>query len=191
MNPLHLFKDWYSAHLTETTVTIPAACCLSTIGLDGYPNARFVALKEVLDEKFVVTGPLNSRKGLEIDGCNKVALTFWWTEIGRQVRIQGDAAPIPPGLADSYFKDREYEAKIVSSVSSQGKPLEDVGSLNERYRQFDLDHADKNIERPANWGGYFITPVRMEFMSFSLTRFHERVMYELADGLWVQQVLQP
>ncbi len=191
MDPLQLFKDWYTAELGKTTVAIPAACCLSTIGLDGYPNARFVALKEVYNEMLVVTGPLESRKGQEIDACNKVALTFWWTATARQVRVQGVATAIPTALADSYFNQREREAKIVSSVSIQGQPLQDIRALNELYQQFDEAHRDKEVERPANWGGYFIAPVRMEFMAFQPTRFHERMLYELVDGRWQQQQLQP
>ena len=36
--------------------------CLSTEGLNGFPNARFVSLKEIRNEEFVVTGTLTSRK---------------------------------------------------------------------------------------------------------------------------------
>jgi pyridoxamine 5'-phosphate oxidase len=46
---------------------------------------------------------LNPRKGHEINLCNKVALTFWWVETERQVRIQGEATQISKALADKYF----------------------------------------------------------------------------------------
>ncbi|MFA1773422.1 pyridoxamine 5'-phosphate oxidase family protein [Rufibacter glacialis] len=92
MNPFIIFQNWLQEELNLTQVRIPTACCLSTVGLDGFPNARFVSLKEVIDDSFVVTGPINSRKGLEINQINKVALTFWWVESERQVRIQGRAS---------------------------------------------------------------------------------------------------
>ena len=67
MNPIKKFKQWYNEEMTKSLARIPSACCLSTIGKDGYPNARFVSLKEIIDDKFVITGPLQSRKGKELN----------------------------------------------------------------------------------------------------------------------------
>ncbi|WP_299211085.1 pyridoxamine 5'-phosphate oxidase family protein [uncultured Aquimarina sp.] len=77
MNPFQLFNTWYSEELEKSTASIPSACCLSSNGLDGYPNTRFVSLKEVKDHAFIITGPLKSRKGLEMEKSSKVSLTFW------------------------------------------------------------------------------------------------------------------
>ena len=67
IDPLQIFNKWYTDELKSTNVRIPTACCLSTIGMDGYPNARFVSMKEIIDGAFIITGPLASRKGLEIE----------------------------------------------------------------------------------------------------------------------------
>ena len=75
--PLDLFAEWLNKETSLTKVRIPTACCLSTVGLDGFPNSRFVSLKELAENKFVVTGSLISRKAFEINDNNKVALTFW------------------------------------------------------------------------------------------------------------------
>jgi pyridoxamine 5'-phosphate oxidase len=66
-----IFQSWLQEELNLTQVRIPIACCFSTVGLDNYHNARFVSLKEVSDDSFVITEPLNSRKGLEINLCKK------------------------------------------------------------------------------------------------------------------------
>lgn len=100
MNPFSKFEEWYKEELFKTSVSIPSACCLSTTGLDGYPNARFVSLKSLIDESFVFTGSSDSRKGLELETIPKAALTFWWTETERQVRIQGDVLPLAPWLTN-------------------------------------------------------------------------------------------
>lgn len=191
MNPFQLFKQWYDEEYTLTKVRIPAACCLSTIGLDGFPNARFISLKEVIEETFVVIGPLTSRKGLEIERSNKVSLVFWWTETERQVRIQGEAARISDKLADKYFVARGVDARIVSTVSEQGKEIRDLNTLNKQYQETERLFKNKAIGRPSNWGGYSITPVRMEFMEFSATRFHDRKLYEVMNGKWIVKQIQP
>jgi pyridoxamine 5'-phosphate oxidase len=75
--PIQLFSKWFDEELKLSKVQIPTAVCLSTIGIDNFPNARFVSFKELIDNSFVITGPLNSRKGIEIENNNSVALTFW------------------------------------------------------------------------------------------------------------------
>ena len=50
MNPFQQFSDWYNDELNHSSAGFPSACCLSTTGLDDYPDARFVSLKEMVDE---------------------------------------------------------------------------------------------------------------------------------------------
>lgn len=132
INPIDIFRKWFDQELNLSKVGIPTACCFSTIGTDNYPNARFVSLKGVMEGNFIVTGTLKSRKGIEIRNLNKVALTFWWTETERQVRIQGNAKMISNELADKYFSERNRDSQIVSLVSKQGQILNDITELNER-----------------------------------------------------------
>ncbi len=191
LNPIELFDKWYKEELNLSKVKIPTACCLSTIGTDGFPNARFVSLKEILHNKFVVTGPLTSRKGIEISKNNKVALTFWWTETERQVRVQGVASQIPEELADRYFAARDRDSQIVSSVSKQGMEIENPDKLVKKYYTAESEFLDQPIPRPANWGGYSVEPLRVEFLEFKATRFHDRKLYERIKSNWIVKQIQP
>lgn len=191
MNPFQIFNNWYEEEIKNSPASIPSACCLSTIGLDDYPNARFVSLKEIKNEGFVVTGPFNSRKGLEIQNSNKVALTFWFSATEKQVRVQGDGAQISVIEADKYFSKRNREAQIVSYVSEQGKRLEDVETLNKKYDEAERLFKNKEILRPGNWSGYLIAPIRIEFMEFKTTRFHHRTLFYKNGNLWEKELLQP
>lgn len=191
MNPFEIFTTWYNEEQQRSNVRIPSACCLSTIGLNGYPNARFVSLKEVKEETFIVTGPLHARKGVEINNTPKVALTCWWPATERQVRVQGDAIAISAADADKYFSERQKDAQIVSHVSEQGQPVESLFILQDKYEKAEKLFKDIDIERPENWGGYIIQPVRIELMAFKATRFHERMLFQKADGLWQKVLLQP
>lgn len=191
MSPIQLFNDWYQQELECSTLKLPAACCLSTIGLDGYPNARFVSLKDVKQDGFVVTGSLASRKGLELQYINKAALTFWWTETERQVRIQGDVRFISNAEAERYFQERNRDAQIVSYVSEQGEELPHQGILEMKYNQAEIEFKDRAIERPSNWGGFLLRPLKIEFLSFKKTRFHQRILFEKAGSSWNSKSLQP
>ncbi len=191
MTPIEHFNKWFKEELNLTKVNIPAACCLSTIGTDGFPNARFVSLKDVSDNNFIVTGPLTSRKGIEINAINKVALTFWWTETERQVRIQGNAIKITEQLADKYFAERNRDSQLVSIVSEQGQEINSIELLAKKYEDTGALFSDKLLPRPENWGGYLIQPIRIEFLAFKPTRFHERQLYELSNGQWIVKKIQP
>ena len=191
MNPFPVFERWYNDELLLTKDSIPSACCLSTTGLDGFPNARYVSLKEVSGDAFIVTGPYASRKGQEISKSNRVALAFWWSQTERQVRIQGTAAKIGDHLADKYFSERTRDAQLVAWVSKQGMEINDLESLYHLFRKTGEQFAGQTILRPENWGGYAINPVRIEFMEFSPTRFHNRKLYEQANGTWTLKQLQP
>lgn len=188
-NPILVFNEWYEEELNLTNVRIPSAVCLSTNGLDSFPNARFVSFKEIVDGSFIITGPLDSRKGIEINNNNKVSLTFWWTETERQVRIQGIATVIEEKLANTYFNERNNTSKIVSSICEQGKEVENLKRLEDKILAKEAEN--KRIDKPKNWGGFSIKPIRIELMEFKKTRFHDRKLYEAKNGEWYMKQLQP
>lgn len=187
--PIAIFTRWFNEELKLSNVRIPTAVCLSTIGIDNFPNARFVSFKEVIDNSFVITGPLNSRKGLEIENNNNVSLTFWWTETERQIRIQGVATKISEQLADRYFEERSANSKAVSSVCEQGKDIDNLEVLEKNVLNKVMENME--IKRPETWGGFSIEPIRIEFMEFKKTRFHHRRLYEFENGKWCIRQIQP
>ncbi|MDQ8748487.1 pyridoxamine 5'-phosphate oxidase [Elizabethkingia miricola] len=188
---ISLFNNGLEREMQVHKQKLPYACCLSTEGLDGFPNARFVSLKEIRNEEFVITGTLTSRKGEEINHNNKVALTFWWPETQQQVRIQGEARLISGLVLDSYFNERNRESQIVSVVSDQGKELHDLNELILKFDAVANNTEISEIRRPDNWGGYAIVPFRIEFLVFSESRFHDRTLYERKDQIWQKKKIQP
>ncbi|NAS32634.1 pyridoxamine 5'-phosphate oxidase [Flavobacteriaceae bacterium R38] len=191
MNPVIQFEKWFDEELEKSNLKIPSACCFSTIGKDGYPNSRFVSLKEVKNGKFIVTGPLNSRKGEEVHKTPKVALTFWWTATERQVRIQGDACLISREEAIAYFEERNKDSRIVSVAFEQGKEIKSVEELNELFLKQKTIVGDKSVACPKHWGGFSIQPKRIEFMEFEESRLHKRTLFEYDTNKWTKQFLQP
>ncbi|MDY8135390.1 pyridoxal 5'-phosphate synthase [Aquimarina sp. 2201CG5-10] len=191
MNPIEKFNQWYSEEVKKSSVRIPSACCLTSIGMDGYPNSRFVSLKETLENKFVITGPLNSKKGVELLSNPKTSLTFWWTETERQIRIQGDSVQIETELADRYFSERNKESQIVSQISKQGAQTENLNELITLFDKLKTEYESIEINRPNDWSGFYIIPKRIEFMEFKKSRFHFRELFTNENGNWNRVVLQP
>ena len=75
---------------------------------------------------------MKSKYPTEIEHNEKVALTFWWTETERQIRIQGLATKIPEQLADKYFNERNVNSQAVSLVCEQGKEIDDLEKLEKK-----------------------------------------------------------
>ena len=190
-DPLRRFATWYREHCRRSADEVPGACCLSSVGTDGYPNARFVALKAVEEDGLVITGPGTSRKGREIARSSRVALTFWWPSSGRQTRIQGDAHEISPGLADEHFGRRSRASQLAAWACAQGEPIGTARELETLYADAAARFQDRSVPRPDGWTGYRIVPVRIEFLSFRSTRLHERVLYTRVDDGWESGRLQP
>ncbi len=188
-NPFSLFSEWYDEELKLSDLKIPSAVCLSTFGMDNYPNARFVSFKELVDDSFVITGPLNSRKGIEIENNNNVALTFWWTATEKQIRIQGSAKQISEVLANKYFNERSTTSKAVSSVCEQGQDIDNLQELETQVLDKVSNHTELN--KPKDWSGFQIKPIRIEFMVFKSSRFHHRTLYEFEHGEWHEKQIQP
>jgi pyridoxamine 5'-phosphate oxidase len=189
-DPIERFRRWF-AEVLDGGGPLAGACCLSTVGLDGYPNARFVALKGVDEAGFIVTGPLRSRKGGELARLPRAALTFWWPERGRQVRIQGDASALDAALADDHFAARPRDAQLLAWASRQGEPLGDEQEFRQRLEGLTARFAGRPIPRPPDWGGYRIVPCRCEFLRFREDRLHQRDAYERAGDGWRRTTLQP
>lgn len=191
MSPFVLFEKWFAEEKEISHLKFPNACCLSTIGLDGYPNSRFVSLKEIYNESFAITGSLSSRKGLEIESCQKVALAFWWATSKRQVRVQGDVFKIPDPKIETYFRPRSQDSKIISTTFDQGLEIESIEHLKERYLTERKRLDGKSLQHPKNWGGFYIKPIRLEFMEFKDSRLHERKLFKNIENKWREVFLQP
>ena len=208
-NPIELFQNLFDEELAQSNLKVPSACCFSTIGADGYPNSRFVALKEVNNNGFVVTGPISTRKkevnnngfvvtgpistrkGDEARENSKVSITLWWSVTETQVRIQGDASLITPEQADNFFAERPRESQITSHASNQGETIEDPDVLQEVLKNVEKEFEGRDIPRPENWGGFCVKPIRIEFLFFSYDRLHRRTLYTKTQDGWDITCLQP
>jgi len=197
--PIGLFNEWFAAEKALSTARIPEACCLSTIGADGFPNARFLALKEVRQGRFVITGPDRSRKGQEMRNDPKVALTFWWPHSERQVRVQGVASRISKSDADRYFSERGLDAQLISNSAKQGQRIADFDRYERemladmsKFKEFlSSQSEDLRVHRPSDWGGFEIDPIRIEFLEFAPSRLHRRTLYEREGETWNRSYLEP
>jgi pyridoxamine 5'-phosphate oxidase len=190
MNPIVQFKLWYSEHLI-TGITIPEAVTLATASSDGHVSARTVLLKGYDEKGFVFFTNYKSRKGSHLSFNPNAALLFYWSESGRQVRIEGVTEKLPEKDSESYFKTRPRESQLSAWASEQSSVIPDRRYLENRYDFYKNKYDEKSVDKPEHWGGYRLIPEWFEFWQEGEFRLHDRITYTKREDLWIIERLSP
>lgn len=191
-DPIVLFRDWF-IQMEEFGGTAEVnAMTVSTIGLDGFPKARVVLLKQFTYEGFIFFTNYNSEKGRAIAANPNVCLSFFWHEMERQIIIKGKAEKIAENLSDGYFESRPLGSRLGAAASPQSEVVPSREYLDEKLQQLEKEYQDKEVQRPPHWGGYIVKPVSIEFWQGRPNRMHDRIRFTLTEDLsWVKQRLAP
>lgn len=189
-DPVNQFKKWLNEAI-EACVNEPTAMALATATRDGYPSVRIVLLKKVIPGGLIFFTNYSSRKGRQITENPHAALVFYWAELERQVRIEGDVKKLPEHESDEYFYSRPLGSRIGAWASPQSEVIPNRAFLDEMVLKFQKQFQSGTIERPENWGGFCLEPKVIEFWQGRESRLHDRIRFTKADGKWKIERLAP
>jgi pyridoxamine 5'-phosphate oxidase len=151
-----------------------------------------VLLKQVDAYGFVFFTNYNSAKARQLEINPYAALVFYWAQLDRQVRVDGKVTRTSPEESAAYFRTRPRESQIGAWASPQSEVIPAREALEQRARELTELYSDREIDCPEHWGGYRLTPDRIEFWSSRVGRLHDRILYELQpDGTWTIKRLAP
>jgi len=187
--PLEQFQHWLSEAI-QAKVNEPTAMNLATVGDNGRPQARIVLLKEVAAEGLVFFSNYQSRKGRAMVHNPYAAVTFFWPELERQVRIEGIVQHLNNTDSDAYFKTRPYTSRIGAWASQQSEVISSKLELMTRATKFAAKYL-LAVPRPPHWGGYVLIPDQFEFWQGRPSRLHDRIQYIWQNDNWIRQRLAP
>ena len=189
-NPFNQFKIWLK-DAVNNKIRDCNAMVLSTVSKEGIPSGRVVLLKNVDYSGFTFYTNYNSSKGLDMKFNPNVSVTFFWPELEQQIRITGSVVKSDAESSDLYFNSRPKGSQIAASASNQSTLIVDRSVLENEVNRLEKLYENKDIPRPDYWGGYLLSPSRIEFWQGRASRLHDRCLYELHGDDWKMSRLAP
>jgi pyridoxamine 5'-phosphate oxidase len=188
-DPLQQFELWLRDAM-EAELEDPTAMTMATVGADGVPSARVLLLKGIDQAGFLFFTDYRSRKAVELSTNPSAALTFWWSRLERQVRVQGAVAKIPREESEAYFATRPRESRLSAWASEQSSVVAGRAELEAEVRAV-ADRFGDDVPLPDHWGGYRLVPSAVEFWQGRRARLHDRIRYVRQAAGWRIERLAP
>jgi pyridoxamine 5'-phosphate oxidase len=190
-NPIRQFQTWFD-EVRDSGVSDQDATSmtLATATTDGRPSARIVLLKSFDDQGFVFFTNYESQKGKELNENPRASLLFYWSELWRQVRIEGEVEKISAAESERYFQSRPLGSRLGAWASIQSEVIDHREALEARFAELQKRFGE-DVPRPEHWGGYRLKPNSIEFWQGRDNRLHDRLRYRREDGAWVIERLAP
>lgn len=189
-DPLIILKRWLTQAQKKKQLENPWAMSLSTS--DGnQPSGRIVLLKYLKKDSLIFFSNYLSRKGQDLQNNPRAAATFYWKDLGRQVRIEGKVKKISRKESMAYWKTRDRESQLSQWLSRQSQPAlnrEILDSLKEEARK---KFKNRSVPCPPHWGGYALSIKKIEFWVERKHRLHDRFLFTKQVKNWVVQRLFP
>ena len=189
-SPFDQFETWFQQAM-QADISDASAMTLATVSIDGKPTQRTVLLK-LFDEKgFIFFTNYSSQKSQQITANPNVSLLFPWTQLERQIEINGTASKISTAESLKYFLSRPRGSQLGAWASAQSSPINSRQVLESQLQKIKSKFTQGEIPLPDFWGGYRVIPETIEFWQGGANRLHDRFEYTKTDTGWAIKRLQP
>ncbi len=192
-NPLAIFAAEYER--AKQTEAWPEACALATADASGRPAVRMVLFRSIVPrgERMGVAFFTNyeSSKGRDLAENPRAAICVHWNTIQKQIRLEGSVARTSPQESAEYFAQRPRNSQLAAWASAQSRPLESYEAFQARVAEMEKRYEGRDVPCPPHWGGFRLTPERVEIWTEVEFRMHKRELYVRDAETWRKSLLNP
>lgn len=138
-------------------------------------EGRAVELSAAESDAYFDSRPLGSRIGAIVSPQSRV--------IGSRTGLMREFVHMRYGLSHGQKQEGDQKANNIPLADSPASQ-----DLRDHPASIDIS----GLKRPDYWGGYAVTPERIEFWQGRENRLHDRILYTReGDGEWLRQRLAP
>ena len=164
-------------HAAGAGVRAPHAMTLATADSQGEVSARTLILKDADAGRLCFATHRDSYKARQVADNPRAAVTFFWPEVGDQLRAWGPVRDLGDEASGADFLARSEFSRATCVTGHQGELLPDRATHRTAWnRALDWVRAHPEAIDP-DWRAYAIEPVAIEWWHTSL-QGQVRVRYE-------------
>jgi pyridoxamine 5'-phosphate oxidase len=189
-SPFEQFEKWFNQAI-KANISDPCAMSLATVSAQAKPTQRTVLLKTFDEKGFVFFTNYKSLKARQIGENPNVSLLFPWTELERQIEINGTAEKITTAESLKYFITRPRGSQLGAWASNQSSHISTRATLENQLKKIKQRFSKGEIPLPDFWGGFRVVPETIEFWQGGEDRLHDRFEYTQAGSAWEIKRLEP
>jgi pyridoxamine 5'-phosphate oxidase len=185
-DPLALFDSWLAEARAIEQPPDPLIASFATVTPSGDPAVRLMRMIEFRHGELLFRSYSDTPKGRDIAAHPAVALSFQWRKSGRNVRINGVTRPITAIEADAAWAAMPRPVQVSTAGRAIiSRAVAGIDEIMARIEACDREFPGE-VPRPECWGGWWITPLLIEFWCSHEQMLHERVEFSRtgAAGSW-------
>lgn len=191
-NPFIVFNNWMKQAKADTRIREATAMTIATIDSKTQDlHTRVVLMKDWSEEGFTFFTNYHSRKGIELEANNKVALNLYWDPQFKQIKISGTTQKTSREISEKYWNSRPRDSQLSQWISLQSQPIHSREELEAKVAAAKQQFEGKDIPCPQHWGGYLVTPTLIEFWIGQASRLHDRFVFKKQGPTWTIERLYP
>jgi pyridoxamine 5'-phosphate oxidase len=190
-DPVTLFLSWLMEAVKDNILG-PHTMTLATADAAGRVSSRVLICKDV-DEggRWYFASDSDSVKGRDLAANPRAAVSFYWPQHGRQIRIQGEVRSAGRQASAADFLARLPAARAAALAGPQSEPLAGPAELDDAFRRSQAEVDENPVLVAPGWTLYALSADTVEFWQADHQRRHTRLQYRRATGEWTTRLLWP
>jgi len=170
-------------------------CVLATVDGRGYPQARTLVLRSVVDNnspRLALFINANSPKWAELANSESACVQVYWPSVELQYRMQVQTEALDPKLVAESWQFRPDAPKKMDWLYQQHAQSTAIADREQLLMQLDQLETPEPLVAPEAAKGLLIQVTEIERLDLTKNNgVHNRTLYTLKQGKWDQQTLIP